>query len=174
MLSVLSISSSGNEELSESYLREGRSLINQVPSLSLWCVYIISMSVCLTTQWCWIQVQLEGIWRSNRVWMTKVSSSSGGRYLADGKSADTFRARCKPQSRPPLVLNIYAGLWCWLIVWWAQEAALVTKSSEDRGKRIQHLKKNSSGTMFQKENKMWVYVDSWPCILKEWAPFFQG
>lgn len=44
--------------------------------------------------------------------MTK--ASSGGRYLADGKivadgkSADAFRARCKPQSHQPPVLNMYA------------------------------------------------------------------
>ena len=31
-----------------------------------------------------------------------------GKILADGKSADTFRARCKPQSRQPPVLNMYA------------------------------------------------------------------
>lgn len=75
----------------------------------------VCLSVCvfLCARYYCFQVQVEGTWRSSRGRMTKTSSSLGSRYLADGKiladgkSADTFRSRCKFKSCQPPVLNIY-------------------------------------------------------------------
>jgi hypothetical protein len=69
--------------------------------------------------------------------MTKTSSSPGRRYLADGKSADTFRSRRKFKSCQPPALNIYTNDSTQLLVF--QSHMKIKKRKPNTGKQIHEL-----------------------------------